>query len=109
MSKNQTLVQKLCIPYCTYYKPGRNEGLICRGAIVIQRWLQEGRQIAPKKPYTQPDDKTIELIIKKMCIVCDFHEHDCDFMEDRHNSACGGFVLLSKLVMSRQIQVCDIT
>ncbi|HYA87402.1 MAG TPA: hypothetical protein VEI57_10110 [Nitrospirota bacterium] len=109
MKKNQTLVHKLCSPYCHYYKPGRNEGLLCRGAIVVKRRMQEGRSITPEKPGAQPDAATIELIVKKMCLACDFHEHDCDFMENRHVPACGGFVLLSKLIMSGQIVIGDIT
>jgi hypothetical protein len=109
MGKNKTLVQNLCIPYCAYYKLGRNEELLCRCAIVIKRWIQEGREIVPEKLGVQPDHTTIELIVKKMCIACDFHENDCDFMEDRHAPACGGFVLLSKLVMSGQIVISDIT
>jgi len=109
MGKNQTLIQKLCIPYCAYYKSGRNEGLLCRGAIIVNRWIQEGKFIAPEKPGVQPDYSTSEVIIKKMCIVCDFHEHDCDFMDDRQTPPCGGFVLLSKLVMSGQLVLGDIT
>jgi hypothetical protein len=109
MSKNKTLVQKLCIPYCAYYKPGRNEELLCGGASVVKRWIQEGRQLAPEKLGGEPDHATIELIVEKMCTACDFQAHDCDFMEDRHTPACGGFVFLSKLVMSGQIVMSDIT
>ena len=108
MGKNQTLVQKLCKPYCTYYKPDRNEDLLCRGAFIFNRLVQAGRQIVPAKLGVQPNPATIELIINKMCISCDFHEHDCDFMADHHTSACGGFVLLSQLVMSGEIVIDEI-
>ena len=109
MGKNKTLVQKVCMPYCAYYKPGRNEELLCRGALVFNRLLQAGRTIVPAGPGPQPDPVTIELIVCKMCTACDFHEHDCDFMEDRHSPACGGFVLLSQLIMSGQIVIDEIT
>lgn len=97
------------MPYCAYYKPGRNEELLCRGAFVFNRLMQAGRPIVPAKPGAQPDPGTIELIVSKMCMACDFHEHDCDFMEDRHSPACGGFVLLSRLVMSGQIVIEELT
>jgi hypothetical protein len=109
MGKNQTLVQKLCMPYCAYYKPGKNEELLCRGALVVNRVMLAGKAVVPAKPGAQPDAGTIELIVNKLCMACDFHEHDCDFMEDRHSRACGGFVLLSQLVMSGQIAVDELT
>jgi hypothetical protein len=108
MGKNQTLVQKLCMPYCVYYKPGRNEELLCRGALVVDRLMLAGRPVAATKPGAQPDSGTIELIVNRLCMACEFHEHDCDFMEDRHSPACGGFVLLSRLVISGQIAIDEI-
>jgi len=112
MGKNQTLVQKLCVPYCRYYKSDRNEGLLCRGAILIERCIQEGRSVAPEQSGAQgvqPDHAARELLVNKMCSACDFHEHDCDFMEDSNAPACGGFVLLLKLITSGQIVMGDIT
>jgi hypothetical protein len=108
MGKNQTVVQKLCLPYCAYYKPGRNEELLCRGAVVVNRLMSAGGLVAAEKPGAQPDPGIIELIVSKLCMACEFHEHDCDFMEDRHSPACGGFVLLSRLVMSGQIAIDEI-
>ncbi len=109
MGKNKTLVQKLCLPYCAYYKPGRNEEFLCQGALVFHRLMEAGRPVAPAKPGAKPDPGTIELIVNKLCMACDFQEHDCDFMEDRHSPACGGFVLLSQLVLSGQIVIDEIT
>lgn len=108
MSKNQTLVKKLCEPFCAYYKPGRNEELLCRGAQVFNRLVREGKPIVPAKLGMQSDPQAIELIVNSMCIACDFHEHDCDFMEDRGKPACGGFVLLSQLVACGQIEIKEI-
>jgi hypothetical protein len=108
MGKNQTLVQKLCLPYCVYYKPGRNEELLCQGALVVNRLMLAGKPIVPAKKGAQPDHETIELIVNKLCMACDFHEHDCAFMEDRLSPACGGFVLLSQLVISGQIPIEEI-
>ncbi len=82
---------------------------MCRGALVFKRLLDTGRPTSPVKPGTKPDPGTVELIVKKMCIVCDFHEHDCDFMEDRKAPPCGGFVLLSLLVTSGQIDLDELT
>lgn len=109
MSKNRTLIRTLCAAYCTYYKPGKNEELLCRGAVLIDRFIGAGRPVVPVKTGTRPDQETTNLIVRKMCASCDFHEHDCDFMENNSAPPCGGFVLLSQLVMSGQIQIDELT
>ena len=109
MKKNQRIVKQLCFPSCSYYKPGKNEELLCRGAVVIDRLLHAGRPILPLGTGTEPDLETIEKIIEKMCSACDFHERDCDFMENRMSRPCGGFIVLSRLIMSGQVQIDEIT
>jgi hypothetical protein len=109
MGKNKTLIQNLCLPYCAYYKPGKNEELLCRGAELVDRLMQAGRSVEPEKAGAKPGEETIALIVGTMCIGCAFHDHDCDFMEDRQARPCGGFVLLSELVTSGQITIDELT
>lgn len=109
MQKNEALVNILCLPYCHYYKPGRNEELLCRGATVVQRLIDSGRRPSPgEKLPGDIDYATRERIIESICGVCEFREHDCDFAQDRKAQPCGGIVLLSGLVKAGVITVEDL-
>jgi hypothetical protein len=108
MSKNQTTVKKICEPFCAYYKPGKNEDLLCRGAVVFHQLQEAGRELSLPEPRVQPSAETVEGMVKRMCSKCDFYERDCDFMDDRSARPCGGFVVLSLLVQSGQIELDDV-
>lgn len=109
MKKNATLVQTLCLPYCHYYKQGRNEELLCRGAVVIRRLIESGRNLSIEEKL--PQDVNLEAqeqIIRTVCGTCEFREHDCDFAQDRKARPCGGFVLLSGLLKTGAITTKDL-
>jgi hypothetical protein len=99
MNKNATLVRTLCQPYCRYYKPGRNEELLCRGAVVVLRLIGSGRNLAIEQKLP-PDisHEAGEQIVRLVCGACEFREQDCDFAQDRKACPCGGFVLLAGLL-----------
>jgi hypothetical protein len=102
------LEQTLCLQYCTYYKPDKNEALACRGYAVVERFLREGKNLVVDDHRREFEPAAAELIVNKMCTACDFHEHDCDFMQNRSARPCGGFVLLSQLLESGAIAIEDI-
>jgi len=110
MSTTPSLEQALCSQFCAYYKPGKNEELACQGYVVVERLLQAGMVIAFKRTGSgpDPDQATIEALVRHLCMFCDFHEQDCDFMQDRTASACGGFVLLAQLLASNALSINEI-
>lgn len=108
MRNSQPLKQTLCLNYCVYFKPGKDEGLACRGYVVVEKLMRSGKVIAFERSGKKPDVATNESLVQKMCMICDFHEHDCDFMQDRRSPPCGGFVLLLKLLSSETITLEDI-
>lgn len=108
MRKDSLLEQILCSKYCTYYKPGKNEELACRGAVVVERLLHEGKNRALECHLREFEPADAELIIKTMCTACDFYEQDCDFMQNREARPCGGFVFLAQLLGSGVITIQDI-
>jgi hypothetical protein len=109
MAKNKALIQMLCLPFCIYYKPGKNEGLLCRGAVIVERLMRSGRNLlAGQKNLRVPDHNTIELAVRLLCSACDFRENDCNFAQDRHAHPCGGFVFLSRLLDTKTILAEDI-
>ena len=99
MVKSENLVKTLCLPYCHYYKPGRNEELLCRGAVVVQRLMESGRSLSVREnPHQGIDCEHREVVTRKVCGPCEFREQDCDFAQDRAASPCGGFALLLRLL-----------
>ncbi len=108
MRLEQPLEQTLCSNYCSYYKPGKNEELACRGYLVVERLLNEGNNFAIDCHLREFEPAASELIVKTMCMACDFYEHDCDFMQNRSAPPCGGLVYLAQLLQSGMITIKDI-
>jgi hypothetical protein len=109
MIKNATLVKTLCLPYCHYYKPGRNEELLCRGAVVVQRLVESGRSLTIyENPHSGIDCEYGEVVRQLVCGACEFRERDCDFARDRTACPCGGFVLLLELLKAGVIASGDL-
>ncbi len=108
MTDNPMLEQTLCLKFCSYYKPGKNEELACKGHRVLERLLREGKSIAFESISSELSPDRSETIVKTLCIACDFHEQDCDFMQDRKARPCGGFILLGRLLASGAVTIEDI-
>jgi len=108
MTRNEQLVRVLCLPHCKYYKPGKNEASVCRGAVVIDRLLRAGRRITTAGHAEQCGIPPDASLVNYLCTVCDFHENDCDFMQDQTATPCGGFLLLERLLGSGVITLEEI-
>jgi hypothetical protein len=108
MTEKSPLEQTLCLKFCSYYKPGKNEDLACKGYGVVERLLREGKISVIENNSDEYIPDLADRIIKTLCIACDFHEQDCDFMQNRAARPCGGFVLLAKLLGSGVIAIQDI-
>ncbi len=98
----------LCLPFCSYYKPGKKEELACRGYVVVERIVASGRSLPLRGPGRDFDRAKAESLVQRMCPACDFQEDGCDFMLDRNAPPCGGFVLLVRLLESGSITIEDI-
>ena len=103
------LDRSFCLQFCSYYKPGKNEELACRGYEVVERLLQRGVKILFEKTGKEINHAASEMIVQKMCVTCIFQKDDCDFMQNRAAPPCGGFVLLSQLLAAKVITIEDIT
>lgn len=102
------LEQTLCLKFCSYYKPGKNEELACKGYEVVERLAGEGKSIVPEGSSVELNNVLRDRIVEVLCRECEFHKEDCDFMQSREARPCGGFVLLEQLLLSGQIVIDDI-
>jgi len=103
------LVQLLCLQFCPYYKPSKNEELACRGFVEVRSLVEEGRQISFHNRGGEVRPETVRALVQKICEFCQFHKEDCDFtLKDHEAPPCGGFSLLGHLVDDGTISVDDI-
>lgn len=95
----------VCRPYCSFYREGEKEELICNGArfleMLMNKWylspeeltgVEEGSSLSPSE-YAE-----LEEIV---CRTCPFLVDGCDFRSDpppADAEPCGGFILLALLV-----------
>jgi hypothetical protein len=108
MTEKPTLEQTLCLKFCSYYKPGKNEELACKGYMVVERLLREGKILDFENTSSETSPDLSDRIVKTLCNTCDFHEQDCDFMQVRTARPCGGFVILERLLGCGVITIEDI-
>jgi hypothetical protein len=106
--QDTSLEQIICLKFCSYYKPGKNEALACQGYRVAERLLRKGKHLDLESAPGDSSRVPVDRIINILCSACDFHEQDCDFMQDRTARPCGGFVLLAQLLNSGAITIEDI-
>lgn len=104
-----TLSQQLCLHFCPYYKPSKDERLACRGFVEVQLLLEKGRQVSFQDRGGAIGPGTVKALVRRMCGVCSFYKEDCDFiLQGDQASPCGGFLLLGRLVDDGTISIDDI-
>lgn len=103
------LEEKVCLLFCSYYKPTRNDNLACLGYTILEKFLQKGDEIIFKKYKTPINATAIKLLRDNMCIHCPFFKEDCDFIQHYKDSLpCGGFILLGHLLKEGLITIDNI-
>lgn len=103
------LRKKLCQTLCKYYKPAKKEELSCMGFRVIKRLILKGNSIPFDRFEGALDLLMQETLFQEMCTFCPFYENDCDFVQrKRLSAACGGFILLGRLLEAKVIAIDNI-
>ena len=99
----------LCENLCPHFKSGKNDELSCKGYSIIEKLLQNGKDIPFQKSDNVLTGATEEALGKYMCVTCAFYEEDCDFVgHGKKSPPCGGFTLLGHLLESGNITIADI-
>ncbi len=107
---NETsLSEKLCLQFCPYYKPSKNEELSCKGFLVVEELIREGREISFIKSDKLLEAGTEKILRETLCVSCPFNESDCDYAQQEEGaSPCGGFLLLGELLETQIVTVDNI-
>lgn len=108
MKKDMHMVHEVCEKLCIYYKPGKKEELACRGFLVAEQLARKHGAPAFEQSECAPDEGIKESVREAMCKKCDFHEQDCDYMQDRTATPCGGFIFITRLLANGTIVLHEI-
>jgi hypothetical protein len=99
----------LCQEFCSYYKPSNKDNIACKGYLIIEKLLKNGRKVPFDKTDGRPIDSIQGELIQAMCVTCPFYENDCDFVQQKKGAPpCGGFILLVNLLGGKIISIDDI-
>jgi len=106
---NDSLRERLCLQFCPYFKPSKNEELACKGFLVVEGLIKEGKEIPFIKSDKILEVDTEKILMETLCVSCPFNESDCDYAQQEEGaSPCGGFLLLGKLLETQIVTVDNI-
>ena len=103
----------VCKPFCSFYREGVKEELICNGARLLEILLGKGL-LSPEAISAVKPEPCLESVINTVagnavCRGCPFLRDDCDFRSvtpPPDAEPCGGYILLALLaangVVSRE-------
>ncbi len=108
--KNDELVEKICKPFCSFYKEGKEE-MLCRGAEIFRKIFNNSQnerflayfneEISCPKVFYQNDE-----MLKKICRKCEFYITGCDFTDPDfkgYSPPCGGYIAVVCLIKEKNI------
>ena len=104
-----SLRERLCLQFCPYYKTSKNEELACKGFLVVEGLIKEGKEIPFIKSDKLLEADTEKILGENLCGSCPFNESDCDYaLQEEGASPCGGFLLLGRLLEAQVLTVDNI-
>ena len=106
----------ICRPFCSFYRKGVKEELICRGAEDVGNLMQRGVLRFDGLPGEKKDFSSSDLrnggLETTVCRKCAFFEEDCDFQAEKgppDAEPCGGYILLFLLIGNGVISIDELT
>ncbi len=94
----------VCRPFCSFYREGVKEEMICDGARLLEILMKRGvlslEALSGVKPRPIPTSWKDAAQGEAVCRDCPFRAEDCDFRSESpppDAEPCGGFILLALL------------
>jgi len=108
----------LCAQYCSFYKPGKDEELACRGFTLLDALMEQGIKLPAKPDKIVLGANAEDALFTAICRCCPFFGEDCDFAawkrEESREAAresvnpCGGFLCLGHCIVLGTVDIEDI-
>ncbi len=94
----------VCRPFCSFFREGVKEELICNGARLVEMLVQKGilssGQLSEFEPPMAVSARDDRLMAETVCAPCPFLADGCDFRAKEPPPdavPCGGYILLALL------------
>ena len=106
----------VCRPFCSFYREGVKEEMICDGARLLEILMKRGalslEAISGVQPGPIPTSWKDAAQGEAVCRDCPFRAEDCDFRSESpppDAEPCGGFILLALLAANGVISMEGLT
>jgi len=116
--KKEALVELLCAGYCSFYRPEKDEDLACKGFIILERLLDEQKEVPARTEKMVLSTKTENDLFQALCTGCPFFEQDCDYASWKRGEGgnepceamypCGGFLCLGHCIDHGTVDIQDV-
>lgn len=101
--KDAVFTDLICKGFCSFYKEGKEE-FTCGAYNFLVRNLTEKELIKSISNIEKNPDLSFDDYIKStICSRCEFLKEDCDFRAGKDSPACGGYVVIEKLLRTYQV------
>lgn len=108
--KNEELVKKICIPFCSFYKEAKEE-MLCRGADIFRRIFDNSRGKYFLSLFDSKESCPLVFyqrgeLFDKVCRKCEFYITGCDFTDPDfkgYSPPCGGYIAIVVLIKEGRI------
>lgn len=95
--KEAEFTSLICKKFCSYYKPGKEKEL-CGGYFYLQKFVTSGELNSLIETFHLHNEMLSEVDLSFICDKCDFREDGCDFIVNKSNVPCGGYLIISRLL-----------
>lgn len=102
----------VCRAFCSFYREGVKEDLICHGAAMLESLMGKGilspGAITQLKGRLSPSPGEYDGLEEAVCAPCPFLAEDCDFRSQSPPPGaepCGGLILLALLVRTGAVPI----
>ena len=109
------LIRNVCAGYCSFYKPGKDEELACKGFLVLGDLALRNAEIVVNGEKKLIQDETRVRLYGILCVRCPFFKDGCDFAAERRGETretaqedavpCGGFLFLGACLEQGSIDI----
>lgn len=94
----------VCKPFCSFYREGAKEELICNGARLLEILMKRGMlspetiaEVTSVLFCARGENSALDDVV---CRECPFRDNDCDFRSENpplNAEPCGGYILMALL------------
>ena len=109
------LIRNVCAGCCSFYKPGKDEELACKGFLVLGDLTLRWDEIAVNSQKKMIQGETRDNLYRILCVHCPFFDDGCDFAAGRRGETreaaqedaapCGGFLFLGACLEQGSIDI----